>query len=100
MILTHQGRDFEFTRTVGGVTHCGAVALDTKAAESGCPVLRICFSVGAEPYEATYLWHSDLNNFARLTGYVYPQKGTTKFPGLEALFPLADYNRNAGDATK
>jgi hypothetical protein len=100
MIFTHEGKDLEFTRTVGGDTQCGTVVLDTKAAESGRPVLRIRFSVNDQPYEATYLWHSDLSNFARLTGYVYLQKGNTKFPGLEALFPLVDYNRNVDDTTE
>lgn len=100
MIFTHEGKDLEFTRTVGGDTQSGTVMLDTRADESGRPVLRIRFSVGGQPYGATYLWHSDLSNFVRLTGYVYLQEGTTKFPGLEALFPLVDYNRNGDDTTE
>jgi hypothetical protein len=97
MIFTQQGKNLTFTRTVGSDAQHGPVELDTKAAESGRPVLRICFSVGDQSYGATYLWHSDLSNFARLTGYVYLLTGETKFPGLEALFPLVDYNRNVDE---
>ena len=97
MTFIQRGKDLEFTRTVGGDTQQGPVVLDTKADESGRPVLRIRFSVSGQPYGATYLWHSDLSNFARLTGYVYVTTGETKFPGLEALFPLVDYNRNADE---
>jgi hypothetical protein len=95
MTFAKQGKGLKFTRTVGGDTQHGTVVFDTKADESGRPVLRIRFSIGGKPYEATYLWHSDLSNFARLTGYVYLTTGKTKFPGLEALFPLVDYNRKA-----
>ena len=95
MIFKKHGADLEFSRRIAGETFDGPVTLDKTASESGKPVLRVRFSLGGQPYEATYLWSSDLNNYARLTGYVYsPIKGKTKFPGLEALFPLADYNRN------
>jgi hypothetical protein len=94
MVLRKTANGLEFTRTVGADTQSGTVVLDTKADEGGKPVLRIRFSLQSQPYEATYLWSSDLSNFARLTGYVYSTtQGKTKFPGLEALFLLVDYNR-------
>ena len=37
-------------------------------------------------YEATYFFNSDLDNYARLLGYLYVIQGGTKEPGLEALF--------------
>jgi hypothetical protein len=37
-------------------------------------------------YEATYLINSDLDNYARLSGYLYLIQGGTKVAGLEALF--------------
>jgi hypothetical protein len=37
-------------------------------------------------YEGTYLWQSDADNFARLTGYVYRSGHSTESPGMEALF--------------
>jgi hypothetical protein len=97
LILREHANDLEFSRTVGGDTQSGKVVFDTKADESGRPVLRIQFSMDGQKYEATYLWYSDLSNFARLNGYVYLLEGKTKFPGLEALFPLVDCNRNVDD---
>jgi hypothetical protein len=79
----------EFTRTMQGRSQHGAVVLDTKTAENGKPVLRMQFRIDGHTYEAIYLWHSDLSNYARLTGYVYsPAPAKTKSPGLEALFPI------------
>ncbi|HEY4281651.1 MAG TPA: hypothetical protein VGM62_01215 [Chthoniobacterales bacterium] len=97
LVLRDKVEGLDFTRTIGGDRQTGRVVFDTKADESGKPVLKIRFSMDGQKYEATYLWHTDLSNFARLTGYVYLADGKTKFPGLEALFPLADYNRNIND---
>jgi hypothetical protein len=94
IILREHANGLEFSRTVGGDTQTGSVTFDTKADEGGRPVLRIQFSMDGQRYEAAYLWSSDLSNFARLNGYVYLPDRKTKFPGLEALFPLVDYNRN------
>ncbi len=49
-------------------------------------VLRVRFRSQGKDYEATYLIGSDLDNYGRLTGYVYFKDGETKTPGLEALF--------------
>jgi hypothetical protein len=97
LVLRERSGALDFTRTVGGDTQSGSVVFDTKADESGRPVLHIQFSMDGQKYEAAYLWYSDLSNFARLNGYVYLPEGKTKFPGLEALFPLVDYNRNVDD---
>lgn len=58
-------------------------------------VLRMRFRSGNSSFEGTYLFHSDLDNYARITGYLYkvdPKTGVpvnTKNPGLETLFPEA-----------
>lgn len=49
-------------------------------------VLRIRFIDENKNYEVTYLINSDLDNYARLSGYLYLVKGGAKEPGLEALF--------------
>ncbi|HHJ53314.1 MAG TPA: hypothetical protein ENJ89_08990 [Caldithrix abyssi] len=59
--------------------------LETATADS-VPVLRVAFTENGREWEATYLIHSDLDNDARLTGYVYRRDGKTTQPGLEALF--------------
>jgi hypothetical protein len=56
-------------------------------------VFRVRFQEGRQEYEATYLWKSDLDNYARLTGYVYLRQGNTKSPGLETLFPAPALKR-------
>ena len=49
-------------------------------------VLRVRFKKEGKGFEITYLWMNDLDNYARLSGYVYqPEKRTFK-PDLEALF--------------
>jgi hypothetical protein len=97
--LHWDGKEFAVTRTIGGDTVQAKGSFDV---ETGCcdynTVLRMSFSFDGRLYEATYLWSGDLSNNARLTGYVYlPKSGATKFPGIEALFPLADYNRNVDE---
>jgi len=94
VIFRAKDNGLEFRRVLEGPAQTGNVVFDTKVDESGRPVLRIQFLMDGKKYEATYLWSTDLSNFARLTGYVYLRDGKTKLPGLEALFPLADYNRN------
>ena len=54
------------TRIIAGVTTEGRAAIETS--REGNPVLRMRFTSEGHPYEATYLWHSDLDNYPRLTG--------------------------------
>ncbi len=57
-----------------------------KAAAGDASVLRVRFLQDQKLYEITYLIHSDLGNYARLSGYSYRKDGTTRQPGLEVLF--------------
>ncbi len=75
---------FEVIRTVARVSTQGTAAIETSG--EGNAVLRMRFASAGISYEATYLWRSDLDNFPRLTGYLYRAEGRTKSPGLEALF--------------
>jgi hypothetical protein len=49
------------------------------------PVIRAAWKQGKTGYGATYLVHSDLENYPRLMGYVYYTGKKTRTPGLEAL---------------
>jgi hypothetical protein len=82
------GGTLEVTRTIDGKTERGTIEFDTAAGADRIPVLRAHFSMDGQEYEATYLWRSDLDNYPRVTGYVYLPKNQTKSPGLEALFPI------------
>lgn len=75
---------FTIVRKIAGTTSHGIGSVTT--AGEGTAVLRCRFSVAGVACEATYLWRSDLDNYPRLTGYVYRRQGETKSPGLEALF--------------
>ncbi len=77
---------FDVTRTVAGVRTRGTAVIEKS--DEGIAVLRSRFAIKGVDYEATYLWRSDLDNYPRLTGYVYRAQGKTTSPGLEALFPI------------
>lgn len=64
------------------------IQFDTVAGADRIPVLRAHFSTDGQEYEATYLWRSELDNYPRVTGYIYLPKNQTKSPGIEALFPI------------
>jgi hypothetical protein len=94
VIIDPKGHELKVLRTVNGMTSEGVGRIEfTPVASSR--VLRIRFSSGNSKFEGTYLYHSDLDNYTRITGYLYkvdPRTGVpidTKNPGLEALFPEA-----------
>ncbi len=72
-------------RTIGGKT-IEAVGRIENATADNVKVLRIRFNQDGQQYEGTFLIASDLDNYARLSGYIYLQNGMTKQPGLEAWF--------------
>jgi hypothetical protein len=95
--VTYQGRvtlqprelEFDVTRVIAGKTERGTAWFETTGKPDQIPVLRMRFTQDGKSYEATYMWRSDLDNYGRITGYVFlPTPGATKSPGLEALFPL------------
>ena len=49
--------------------------------------LRITVERNGHPYEGTLLWRNDLDNYPRVSGYIYDPKVDTDKPGLEAWFP-------------
>ena len=73
-------------RVIDGVETVGKGRIETATADKR-RVLRVRFTVDDKKYDATYLIESDLDNYARLTGYVYLKSGATIKPGIEALFP-------------
>jgi hypothetical protein len=49
-------------------------------------VLRFRYNEGGKKYEQTCLWLSDLDNYARISCYLYESGVHTINPGLEVLF--------------
>lgn len=86
--LTSRGKTLAVTRMIDGVTTTGEAKIET--AGEGQHVLRLRFVERGVAYEGTYLWQSDLDNYARLSGYLYRPGQATDSPGLEALFIVQD----------
>ncbi len=87
--LTPRDLEFDVTRVIRGKTEQGTAWFDTTGKPDEIPVLRMRFTMEGKPYEGTYVWRGDLDNYGRITGHVYlPTQGETKSPGFEALFPL------------
>ena len=84
-VFKREGDHLLMLRSINGhkVKGLGSIA---AANTDKVKVLRVNFPQGGREYEVTYLIHSDLDNYARLTGYLYLKSGATKNPGLEALF--------------
>jgi hypothetical protein len=82
--LREQKGQFQVIRKTGDTTTHGTGSITT--AGEATAVLRCRFDVAGVAYEATYLWRSDMDNYPRISGYVYRKQGETKSPGLEALF--------------
>lgn len=83
--LKKDGHALEVTRNIQQKTAHGKGVLETVTADE-IMVLKIRFEQDGKDLEGTYLIHSDLDNYARLTGHVYLQDGSTTKPGLEAFF--------------
>jgi hypothetical protein len=84
-VVRRKGDHLQVIRSINGEEIEGTGRIATATADK-IPVLKVTFFRGGRRYEATYLIHSDLDNYARLTGYVYTEAGETKSPGLEAWF--------------
>jgi hypothetical protein len=85
VLLKKSNRHFKVVRTVSNTKIEGVGNIETATADN-IKVLRIRFSKAGRIYEGTYLINSDLDNYGRLSGYLYLKEGGTKNLGLEALF--------------
>ena len=83
-ILRKNGDQLEIIRKIKDKEIKGIGKIESAADE--IQVLRLRFRENEKDYEVTYIIDSDLDNYARLSGYVYLQNGGTTMPGLEALF--------------
>ena len=72
-------------RTINGTKTSGTARLE-KAQMAEVQVLRIRFQQGSKSYEETCLFQPDLDNYARLSCYLYQPGIKTRQPGLEAYF--------------
>ncbi len=83
--IVKRARHLVVKRTIAGKTVTGRGVMKTIGHDD-CLVLTVSFKQDGLDFEATYLWQPDLDNYARITGYIYHPGVTTADPGLEALF--------------
>lgn len=72
-------------RHISGKSVIGRAAIESVG-EDGVHVLRIRFEENSTGYEETCMVSGDLDNYARITCYLYRPGIATVDPGLEAMF--------------
>ena len=77
--------ELKVRRKIGSETVLGSARIES-ANRGGAKVLRVKFENSGTSYEKTCLIHGDLDNYARISCYVYLSEGKTAEPGLEVLF--------------
>lgn len=80
VIIYRQGEHLQLKRTVNGQTVIGSARIE-RANIAETHVLRVYFKINGIGYEGTYLIHSDLDNYARLSSYIYKKGNPSKRPG-------------------
>ena len=78
------------TRTVNGKKVSGKADV-VKSLGGDTEVLKISWVENKKSFLGTFLIDGDLDNYARLTGYIYNADNSTKKVGLEAWF--CDYGQ-------
>ncbi len=85
VILENRGTYLRVTRQIGGTDTTGEGRLE-PAVHGEAKVLRVRFHQDGRACEATYLWHTDLDNYPVFAGYVTFPGEPTDTPGMEAMF--------------
>jgi hypothetical protein len=85
------GGRFAMIRNIGGQEIKGSAKLDHADPPGDRPaILRISFRENGKDFEGTFLWQSDFDNRARMTGFIYRLEKGKRLPArLEAWFAMA-----------
>jgi len=97
VVITRDGDALVVRREIGGRKISGRGVLKKALCCDDVYALSVVFTDGGIDYECSYLIQSDLDNYPRLSGYVYRKDGKTKQAGIEVLF--AEQN-NPGSGSK
>ncbi len=90
--ISRKGDKLVLVRKIKGVKATGEASVQHATADN-IPVIRASWKDGKTGYGATYLVNTDLDNYPRLTGYIYYSGRETESPGIEALFSREASNR-------
>ncbi len=77
--------NLKIKRVVNNQVIVGETAIES-ALGGDTKVLRFRYKEAGEMHEQTCLWQSDLDNYARISCYLYQPNVKTLNPGLEVLF--------------
>ena len=72
-------------REINGQIIMGVASVES-ALHGEAQVLRIRITQDNSKYEQTCLWQSDLDNYARISCYIYQPGVETREPGMEVMF--------------
>lgn len=86
VVFSYENDCLIVTRDIEGKILKGEGSIEHALGPDEANVLRVRFVQKGQEYEITYLWRSDLDNYARLSGYLYQPGKKTDSPGMEALF--------------
>jgi len=91
-VILRQGKECLLVeRIINGEHVSGEGRIEHALGSDEADVLRVRFVLQGKQYEITYLWQGDLDNYARISGYVYRPGIQTDNPGMEVLFIDRDY---------
>ncbi|MDD2462412.1 MAG: hypothetical protein PHI97_00280 [Desulfobulbus sp.] len=86
VIFRQNGQCLQMERIIGSERVLSEGCIEHALGADAADVLRVRFIRQGKKYEITYLWQSDLDNYARISGYVYQPGIQTDSPGMEVLF--------------
>lgn len=86
VVFVSGGDRLDMTRIVNGFSMKGTGRIEYALGADPVPVLWAGFRLDGADYETTCLWRSDLDNYARISGYLYRPGVETDSAGMEVLF--------------
>ncbi len=86
VLMVSKDDHLSVTRIIEGTTVQGLGHIEHALWPDQAHVLRVRFKKDKIQYETTYQWSGDLDNYARISGFLYPKDKQPNAPNLEALF--------------
>jgi len=88
MTLEYEEHKFKVIREIEGQRVEGIGVIEEPILIEAPKMLRITFTQNNQKYVGLYLWHTEFDNYARITGKLNLLGKDGNSPGLEALFAL------------
>jgi hypothetical protein len=85
IVISREGNSLLIRREIHGKKTVGKGEVVPSMTDA-IPLLKITFEENGVAYKGTYIWSVDLDNHARISGYITRPGENTKNPGMECLF--------------